>query len=210
MGYRISAATDGFWRGGRQWHTTPVEVDIAEFTDAQWELLEADPAITIENMDPDDPGRPLGLGPLDPDATHLEEARERIVALEAANETLRTSLEDSRAHVDALVADKERLVAENVELLKEVEDLRQRLETPDAAPADGTTLEPEGGAASDGAPAAAEATREERIRAAIASLDPNDPEHFTKAGQPAVPALRALSGIPDVTGAERDAAVRDA
>ncbi len=53
-----------------------------------------------------------------------------------------------------------------------------------------------------------EASREERLRAAIIELKPEDkdPEQWTKSGKPEVRALESMSGLEDVTAAERDAA----
>lgn len=48
------------------------------------------------------------------------------------------------------------------------------------------------------------AEREERIRAAFADLDPENPDHFTKSGKPDLAALRDRSGLADLAAAERD------
>lgn len=45
-----------------------------------------------------------------------------------------------------------------------------------------------------------------RIMEAIAELTPGRDDHWTRAGKPEVAALRTLTGISDLTGAERDAA----
>ena len=45
-----------------------------------------------------------------------------------------------------------------------------------------------------------------RLRAAIAGLTPGDPDHWTRDGRPEVRALRAASGLADITAGERDAA----
>ena len=44
------------------------------------------------------------------------------------------------------------------------------------------------------------------LTAAIAKLDPDDAEHFTRGGLPQVDALAAASALAGVTAAERDAA----
>lgn len=50
------------------------------------------------------------------------------------------------------------------------------------------------------------ATRHDRIVMAIADLTPGRDDHWTRAGKPEVAALRAATGLDDVTAAERDAA----
>ena len=45
-----------------------------------------------------------------------------------------------------------------------------------------------------------------RFRAAIAALTPGDPDHWTRDGRPEVRALRAVSGLANITAGERDAA----
>lgn len=47
------------------------------------------------------------------------------------------------------------------------------------------------------------------IRDAIAQLDPENPEHFTKDGKPQVAAIEAILGY-NITAAERDAAMEPA
>ena len=185
MELQISANADDFWRAGRQWYRKPTPVNPDDFTDDQWELLEADPAITIEpyvEPQPEDPAPPE-----DP---------------AAALEQLRVSLEDSRAHVNDLVADKERLVAENGALQAELEALRQQV-------ARGGQTAPEGApAGAADAPAGPHyPTREERIRGAVAtSLEADGPEHRTRTGRPVLARVREISRIDDVSAAERDAA----
>ncbi len=46
--------------------------------------------------------------------------------------------------------------------------------------------------------------RTEVLFTAIARLDPENPDHFTKGGKPEVRALEKASGLSDVTAAERD------
>ncbi|MYE14558.1 MAG: DNA replication initiation control protein YabA [Gammaproteobacteria bacterium] len=180
MGYEITADADNFWRAGRQWHTTPVVVDIAEFTDDQWELLEADPAITIVDLDPDDPRQPAGLGPVEVDAAQYEALQERVRVLDKHNE---------------------QLVEENVRLTRELEELRATI----AGRADAAEAAP---AAAEAAPAAVHhPTREERIQGAIATaLEADGPELRTKTGRPVLSRVREISGLDDVSSAERDAA----
>ena len=50
------------------------------------------------------------------------------------------------------------------------------------------------------------ASRHDRITVAIADLTPGQADHWTRAGKPEVAALRAATGLDDVTAAERDAA----
>lgn len=60
------------------------------------------------------------------------------------------------------------------------------------------------------APAGERPTRAERIRAAAETLRAGgDPGHFNRGGEPYVDALRAASGLKDVSADERDAAWRD-
>lgn len=60
-------------------------------------------------------------------------------------------------------------------------------------------------AGTDGPGAGADA-RVQRAAAAIDELAPGDPSHWTQAGKPEVAALRRVSGVHDLTAAERDAA----
>lgn len=53
-------------------------------------------------------------------------------------------------------------------------------------------------------------SRGARIRAAVEALEPDRPDHWTKSGMPNVEALRELSGLADVSAAERDAAWKEA
>ena len=53
------------------------------------------------------------------------------------------------------------------------------------------------------------AGRRFRLVAAVAGLDPDNPDHFTRSGKPEVRALEAASGLTDVGAAERDAAWKD-
>ncbi len=71
---------------------------------------------------------------------------------------------------------------------------------PDAAP------ETAGEADAGDAGAGADPARAERVRAAVAGLEPGREEHWTKSGKPEVAALRAATGMADVSAAERDAA----
>lgn len=48
--------------------------------------------------------------------------------------------------------------------------------------------------------------RRQAIIEAIRGLTPGDPKHWTRSGKPEVKAIRAVPGLSDVTGAERDAA----
>lgn len=42
------------------------------------------------------------------------------------------------------------------------------------------------------------------IRAAMRTLDPGNPDHFTKSGPPEVAALREVTGLSSISAAERD------
>ena len=51
--------------------------------------------------------------------------------------------------------------------------------------------------------------RTEALFTAIAGLDPENPDHFTKGGKPEVRALEKASGLTDITASERDGAWED-
>lgn len=55
----------------------------------------------------------------------------------------------------------------------------------------------------------AAAGRRSRLVAAVAGLDPDNPDHFIRSGKPGVRALEAASGLTKVSAAERDAAWED-
>ncbi len=48
--------------------------------------------------------------------------------------------------------------------------------------------------------------RRSAILAAIAGLEPGNPDHWTRSGKPEIRALAAASGLTDITASERDAA----
>ena len=60
--------------------------------------------------------------------------------------------------------------------------------------------------ATDGGGDGAEDTRCGDLAAACAALDPADASRWTRSGVPKLAALRAASGLSDITAAERDAA----
>ena len=51
-----------------------------------------------------------------------------------------------------------------------------------------------------------EPPRQAQLHRAIAALTPDEPDHWRQDGRPEIRALKQLSGIKKITGAERDAA----
>lgn len=51
-----------------------------------------------------------------------------------------------------------------------------------------------------------EIDRQSQMIAAIAVLDPDNPDHFTKSGKPEIKALENAAGLDDISAADRDAA----
>lgn len=112
--------------------------------------------------------------------------------------TLEEQVEQLREELDVYasqVAERDARISElEASLAESTEQLNALLER-DAPP----------GAGSDPAPARVP-TREDRILAAARSLDPNNPKDWTQTGKAVILRLRQVSGLNDVTAAERDAA----
>ena len=197
--YEVSAKADGGrWRAGRQWFRAPVEVGRDEFSDEEWDLLDADPLIVVAR-----PGEPSADPAADdPEGLRaaLAEARERIVSLEADLE--------SGAHENARLTE----LGDRLEMrISEAGDRILGLDAELAAARsnESSASAPAAGAADAGADAGASAhpTREERIRGAVATaLETDGPDRRTSTGRPVLSRVREVSRIDDVTAAERDAA----
>ena len=180
--YLVSAETDGWWCAGRRWQTEPAEVGADDLTPDQWGRLEADPAIEVE---PVPERRELPRDPVEVDAADHEAALARIAELTADQDAARATI----AQLTARIA----------ELESELTSTREEEVDP-----------PKGAGSPDPAPAGEHPTRAERIRGAVAtSLEADGPEHRTGTGRPVLARVREISGLDDVTAAERDAAWAD-
>ena len=181
--YEVSAkAARGRWRAGRQWFRTPTDVGRDELTDEEWDRLRADPMIVVA-----EPGERTPP-PDDPEALReaLDAAHDRIVSLEA----------DLRSGAD-----------ENADLCARIAGLEAELDA--AVRNESTASAPAAGAAdaSGDAGASPHPTREERIRGAVATaLETDGPDLRTSTGRPVLARVREISGVDDVSAAERDAA----
>ena len=171
----ITARREGWWRAGRQWSAEPTIVAVADLTAEQIEMIRDDPHLIVSPAHPGDADGPAHAS--------AAEAAEAPAALPDVAEIIRAELSGPVARIAALDAEirgvSDRLVA-----------LERRLDALEGA-----------------APPPASPSREERaarLIEAIGQLDRAAGGDWTASGVPAVAALERLSGLTDLTAAERD------
>ena len=188
----VSAHRDGYRRAGRAWSRRPETVAIEDLPTGGLAALIADPRIAIEGADGDlpDAGEPQAA------SLTLEVAQAEILDLRDQLEAVRHDADSWRSRAHQL-----EMRLGQTELTPPADD---------EAPAATAAGDLAGGAGDSPAPPVGDppASREDRIAAAAAAiLHRADEEELTAAGKPRVEAVEAEAGLPDVTAAERDAAL---
>lgn len=174
--YTVTAQTPGFRRAGRAWPAQPVEVSRADFSEAEWAALTAEPLLTVMPAG----RRDTAAAPV-PEPAPVPAGHVAIVARVAgfrragrswpAGRTVLPADGLSPAQLAALRADPEIRVIEG--------------EAPAPGGEDRDVL------------------LDDAVTRLVAA---NSPDNYTKSGYPKTAALEVLSGLDDVAAAERDAA----
>lgn len=183
----VSAKQAGFRRVGRAWSAAPTVVAVDEFTDAQLELLRNDPGLVVVPAEPPKESD----GAADNAETPAEAAPENDLATaEYLSVTPRVTWfrrAGRRWPAGATVVAASEFSADQLAALIDDPSL--------VVVASPTPPSAEGRAA----------TLLDAVRQ-LTEKAPRDDADWLKSGKPRVEAIESVTGLPDVTGAERDAA----
>ena len=223
--FDVAATQASRWRAGHRWTPEPQPVEEDALSHAEWQQLLDDPRIVVTGD-----GTPFDLvaGHALPPDLQIRLNRAEWYESRASDKVrhCQARLEAAIKAAGAAESNADRVRAEAGEYFashREPAPATTTLEAPsDPAPdapgvGEGREIGRPGDPADGASTSAGEGrpdrerevhpTREERIRGAVATaLETDGPELRTSTGRPVLARVREISGLPDVTAAERDAA----